>query len=343
MVNYYNKNKIKINKVAVVLTILLFILIFKNLFILLMPFIFGYTIANSLRGLLFVLEKKIKINRSISATICILIFLVIFAGIIYVGYYFLKPPIIKWSKNAPTIIENFKVIFETFKVMINNQSYIPEFIKNMLNISIESINLALMSMGKIIAKSVVFSAPKIFIIFVISIISGFLFLNDKKNIDRAFEKHTPFFIKDAYKTLKKSINFALLGYIKAQSILMVITFFISVIGLYFIGFEYFILISMIIGFIDALPMFGSGFILYPWTIYMFFIGYTKDSVYLIILYLTIFITRQILEPKILGKQIGIHPLITLMSIYIGFSILGVLGLILGPVTAIVIKAIVIEK
>ena len=99
------------------------------------------------------------------------------------------------------------------------------------------------------------------------------------------------------------------------------------------------LLSVLIAVIDSLPFFGSGFILWPGAIYFFTRGNTFLSVGYLALYGIIQITRQILQPKILGTQIGLHPLLTLFSMYFGFKCIGVFGLILGPIVAVVLKAL----
>ena len=114
---------------------------------------------------------------------------------------------------------------------------------------------------------------------------------------------------------------------------------ICFIGLSIINVRYALLIAVIIGIIDALPVFGSGFIIWPWCIYNLIIGNYGMTIGLIILYVVLLITRQFLEPKIIGKQIGIHPLVTLMSIYIGIKIFGVFGFIIGPCIIIIIKSL----
>ncbi len=95
--------------------------------------------------------------------------------------------------------------------------------------------------------------------------------------------------------------------------------------------------------IDAIPVFGSGFILWPAIALQLINQNFKLAIGYTILYLFLQLTRQLLQPKILGNQIGLHPLLTFFSMFFGFKTIGVFGLILGPIYAVVIAAYLKNK
>lgn len=129
------------------------------------------------------------------------------------------------------------------------------------------------------------------------------------------------------------------GYIKSQMILMVITFIILSIGLTVIDAPWPVLIALGIAILDILPVVGSGIIMIPWSIISFISGNTDLGVKLAILYVSLAIIRQIIEPKIVGDQIGIRPLYTFFSTILGSLILGPIGVIIGPLIVVVISSI----
>ena len=142
----------------------------------------------------------------------------------------------------------------------------------------------------------------------------------------------------------KGITQTLGGYLKAQVILVIISFVISLIGLYifhFIGWnvQYPLLMALLIGFVDALPIFGSGTIMIPWAGYLAFTGDITLAIAIIILWIIMSVVRQLIEPKIVSGQIGIHPIFTLIAMYTGFKFIGVLGMLLGPIILIILKNI----
>lgn len=101
-------------------------------------------------------------------------------------------------------------------------------------------------------------------------------------------------------------------------------------------------LSILLFILDLLPLIGVGGVLIPWGIYEFIFDSPYQGGGLLLLYLSILIIRNLTEPKILSSQIGFHPLIVLMSMYVGFKLLGVMGLILGPLTIMFSKNIFIE-
>ncbi|MBP2026140.1 AI-2E family transporter [Peptoniphilus stercorisuis] len=129
------------------------------------------------------------------------------------------------------------------------------------------------------------------------------------------------------------------GYIKAQIKLMIITFLILSIGLYFIGIDKFILKAFGIAIVDIFPVLGSGIVMIPWAISFFVRNSINTGVYIILLYISLVIIRQIIEPKILGDSIGLRPIYTLAATILGSLFLGPFGVILGPIVAIILNSI----
>lgn len=112
---------------------------------------------------------------------------------------------------------------------------------------------------------------------------------------------------------------------------MCMTFMICLVGLFIIDVPYLLLLSVVIACIDALPVFGSGTILIPWSVYNMLIGNYVLAIGLLCIYGVIFIARQIMEPRILSTQIGVYALVTAMAVYIGYKVGGIFGMIGGPI------------
>ena len=129
------------------------------------------------------------------------------------------------------------------------------------------------------------------------------------------------------------------GYIKAQIKLMIITFLILSIGLYFIGIDKFILKAFGIAIVDIFPVLGSGIVMIPWAISFFVRNSINTGVYIILLYISLVIIRQIIEPKILGDSIGLRPIYTLAATILGSLFLGPFDVILRPIVAIILNSI----
>lgn len=133
-------------------------------------------------------------------------------------------------------------------------------------------------------------------------------------------------------------------YLKAESILILVSFVISLIGLYIfkivgLNIGYPLIAALGIGFVDALPIFGSGTVMIPWAIILAFNGDYTLSICILVLWIIMSCVRQFIEPKIVSKQIGIHPIFTLIAMYTGFKFIGVIGMLIGPILLIVLKDI----
>lgn len=103
--------------------------------------------------------------------------------------------------------------------------------------------------------------------------------------------------------------------------------------------EYPLLAAIAIGFVDALPILGSGTVIVPWAAIAAIDGDIKFGIALLILLAVISVARQLMEPKVVSKQIGIHPIFTLIAMYTGFKAIGIMGLLVGPIVLIILKNI----
>ena len=97
--------------------------------------------------------------------------------------------------------------------------------------------------------------------------------------------------------------------------------------------------AIFIGFVDALPILGSGTVMVPWAIISGLNGDLNLGIAIIVLLIIMSIVRQFLEPKLVSKNIGVHPIFTLIAMYTGYKFIGVIGMLLGPILLIIIKNI----
>lgn len=163
--------------------------------------------------------------------------------------------------------------------------------------------------------------------------------SDRDTLLGYFRKKLPDRWIKKMRSIKNDMLSTLLGYLKTTMILMSITFFELFVGLSIIRVGYTLLLAVIIAVIDALPIVGTGSILVPWSLFCYISGNYRLGTSILILYLITLIVRQLIEPKILSRQIGVHPLLALASMYIGLKLAGFAGLILGPPIFILIKSI----
>lgn len=345
MQSFYIQNKNIINKTLVLsIYTLSFFVFFRYLFTFIAPIGFGFIISLIIRPLVNLFNKKCKLNDGI-ATFLSLIILILTLGLITgtainrliregAGFYY----------NLPVIIYYTEFVFGELEILLNDlYQIVPDGMQQLLSDIIDTIIFSVATMVgdsfSNIGNTFIASAPRVMLGTIIGFISSYFFSRDRILIKKTISGLLSTTQKIKLKGIRAKIIGALGGYFKAQAIIMSLVATIGTIGHLILGTPYALFISVVIAIIDAVPVFGSGLFYWPWIIASLITGEYLRVAGLAVVYIATLFTRQILEPKILGKEIGIHPILTLASIYIGLRLFGVFGIILGPFFAVVFKAV----
>lgn len=164
-----------------------------------------------------------------------------------------------------------------------------------------------------------------------TLLSSFFILIDYDMIAAFISRQIPSIWTHSVHDSQKFLLSTCKNVIKAYFLLMLITFAEVTIGLWMLKIEYFALLGLVVALLDALPILGSGSILVPWGLYLLAGGRYPLGAGILILYGVVTVARAILEPRILGSKIGLHPLATLLAMYAGMRLAGFWGLITAPV------------
>lgn len=311
-----------------------------------LPFVVGFGIAFILKPLINLLTKKLKIKRKIVAGLTVLVFyatvgalftlLLVKFGLVMKDL-FTKLPSIYVNTIEPLIYE---LSTKAEDILVNLDPALLEAINQTIKSIADSLGsiISSVSSGAVsFITSTVSVVPSFFIIIIFSIISSFFFAMD-------YEKITSFVIRqfspkgrEIVLDIKEYIVGTLFKIVKAYSILICITFIELSIGLSILRVESAISIALLIACVDILPVLGTGGIVIPWIFIELFKGNTALAIGLTVIYVIITIIRNILEPKIVGEQIGLHPLIMLICMFVGVKFFGVLGLFVLPIIMIILK------
>ncbi len=126
-------------------------------------------------------------------------------------------------------------------------------------------------------------------------------------------------------------------YIKAYALLMFITFVELAVGLSILGVPGALAIAALTAMVDILPVLGTGGIIIPWGVFHLVKGNLRLGLGLLVLYVVVTVIRQVLEPKVVGQQIGLHPIVVLMCMYVGLRLFGVIGLFVLPFSILILR------
>ena len=143
-------------------------------------------------------------------------------------------------------------------------------------------------------------------------------------------------VREVYDTTANALR----AYLRAYGLLFALTLVQLLIGFWIIGVRYAFLVAFLISILDLLPALGAAAVLIPWSALAFASGNVRVGAGLLILAGVVTLTRQIAEPKIVGKSLGLHPLLALFAMYVGLELFGAVGLVLGPCAAIVVRTVV---
>ena len=337
-----------LKKILYVVLLLLGLYIALKLSIFYMPFLVAFIISLIIEPAIKFIMKKTKLSRRISS---IIIFLLV--SIIILGS--LTWILITLFSESSSLLQGLNNYFD--KAYIQFESFIGSFQFDKIHLSDEVLNVIQNSTGDLLKTAsnwlkntltglidIVTSLPSIAICIGITVVALYFICVDKIYILDQIEHHLPqMWVKKIGKHLKDLIK-TLGGYLKAEATLILVSFILSLIGLYilkFIGFNisYPLLVALFIGFVDALPILGSGTVMIPWAIISAINGDIKLGIAIITLLIIMSVVRQLLEPKLVSKNIGVHPIFTLIAMYTGFKIIGIIGLLIGPILLIIFKNI----
>lgn len=239
--------------------------------------------------------------------------------------YSIEPALVKITDNLIEQFPDIKPYLEEFALNISDTLF--TYVKNASTTVISTITgLA----GKL---------PSLLIKLIFTIVSSFFFTIDYYKISDFVLRQFKGERREMVLKLKDNGVGTIAKFIKAYSAIISITFLELSIGFWILGIPNPFLFGAMIAFIDILPILGTGAVLLPWSVIALVLGNTKIGIGMFILYIIITAVRQTIEPKIVGQQIGLHPIITLILMYVGAQLMGVLGLLLLPVIATIIKTL----
>lgn len=174
------------------------------------------------------------------------------------------------------------------------------------------------------------------------IIATFFISRDRQEFGRFLLQLLPPQVRGQVRQVKNDVWAAAMGYAKAQLLLISGTGLLSILGLSMMGLDYAVTMGLVVGVADLLPVLGPGAVYLPWAAIALVTGRPAVALQLVLLYGLLVAIRQVLEPKLVGEHTGLHPLTTLFSMYVGFQFFGPLGVVMGPLLAILLKAMVVS-
>lgn len=305
------------------------------------PFLIAIVFAIVLEGGINYIVKKTKAPRKAVGTVMVVLVYVLIGVLVYLLASSLVREAIDLSSKLPVTFEKLKLEYnDLYNEGLDLLKGLPETVtQGIYNIGLEFIGKLTSIINGIINAIVnaVLFFPNLIIYIIVTFLATLFLVTDRRTIARHLQEVFP-------AKLVKKISaviiacFRTLGkYLKAQCIIICITFIELFIAFLILNQPYPLLLAVLIAIIDALPILGTGTVLLPWAVFSAITGNLGLGIGLLVTYVVITVVRQLVEPRIVSSNLGVHPFLTLIAMYIGFKIFGLFGLIVGPVVMIIYK------
>lgn len=334
--NLEEKKKFIINFTYFAVWIIIIYLLLKVAAIYLLPFLIGIIIAYVVQKPAVFISKKTKLKKqNCAAVLSVVIFIlviVIMALLIWFLYTRFGIFISNFSNHTGNIRNYIERTYEYFENFLKNidgdfQDTFKKFTSDTLNNFITKIGAFLSSSATTLIKNL----PSLLIGCAVTVVATCYISKDYGRL----LKFVKGFITDKFYNriieIKNIFTECFFKFAVGYFWLFVITFSELAIGFLILRIKHFIILALLVALLDLLPIIGTGTVLLPWAAVMFFQNDFKLGIGLVVLYLAITVIRNFAEPKIIGKQIGINPLFTLIFIFLGLRLGGIMGMLVLPV------------
>ena len=311
----------------------------------LLPFALGFAVAKAAEPVMDTLGQRMRMPRWLAAGLCVSAIYIL----LILGVWLLCRVLCREAEgfvhSLPSLASSLAGPLQRLEQrLLNLVSRFPDGIGKALEEGISDFFRSGAGLaGKLynwlfsFASALLMKTPDIALFILTAVLSSFMIASELPDLRVLWKKKVPKTWQLRTNSLVRRLKGTLGAWLRTQLKLMTVTFLVLTAGLMILQVDYPLLFGLLIAVIDALPVLGSGTILIPWGLIQFLRGNTFLGAGLLCLYGAAALTRTALEPRMLGKQIGLDPLVTLLALYSGYHFLGILGMILFPMGAILVK------
>lgn len=306
-----------------------------------LPFVIALLLAFLLEPLVVRLMRSIRIRRTYASILSLILAL---AGLSLFIFIIVARLYTELSELAVTL-PNYGYLVDLVTKQVDT---VDKFIKvnpqiqATLFTATESLARTLQEWaksGSVLLLGLLSALPGVFIVLVVSLVATLLMSSTYPDVKQFISRALPNRWNVSAQAISDDLGAAIVGYLRAQAILVSVTAFSTIGGLLLMGNRYAVTIGVMAGLLDIVPIVGTGILFVPWIVGLFIMGSFGEGLKLLVMWIITVTVRQFLEPKVLSKGIGIHPLPTLVSMYVGLQLLGGVGIIVGPALVICYEAL----
>ena len=323
--------------VGILSAVILFFCFIEYIFPILLPFLIAWMVASLTSSPASRLAARIKAPERIVRLVMSVVFTLIFAAVAVFAVW--RTVSALWSFLAE-ISEKNSFYDLLGMIMSRDIPFLGGMLPDELAMRISEALGSLLSNGLSYVAGFITSlaaaVPKIFLFLLVTLISLVYFSLDYDKISAFFTSHLPKKLSDFLSKLRLGIVTLFRKYVLSYSLILCITYITLLIGFLILRVDDPMSLAFFIALLDILPVIGVGTVLVPWSIYELAVGNSSLGVGLILLFIANAVIRQLSEPKIVGKSLNLHPLVTLIMLYVGYALFGIWGMVLLPILTVLI-------
>lgn len=325
-------------------------LLSKYLLPILLPFLLASLLALSAEPLVSILNKRVHLPRAAASGIGVLISLLLTVLLVLTLCALLLRQLGSLSGILPDLGQTAQEGMESLEGFLVNlaqktpQAVSPILTRGVENFFSDSTQLLNQVTGKALslASGVLTRIPDSALGFGTWILASFMISAKLPAIRLWVTEKLPDSWQQQYLPAVKRLKHNLSGWLTAQLKLTAITFSILCVGFLILRIHHAPLWAILISLVDALPILGTGTVLIPWSLVCFLQGDHAQSLGILGIYAAAAVLRSVLEPKLIGKQLGLDPLVTLLSMYAGYRLWGILGMLISPLLAVTVTQLAVQ-
>lgn len=336
--------RLAIRFVLVLLAILILKLFGRPLLSLFAPFLLALITAAILNPLVKRLQKALGWGRGPLSLLLLLLLFGLVGGAMVLLAYAAVSELISLAQNWSGLLDSLQTTMDQVEALFSNLwSLIPQQITEFINDTFtsffdwfkEAATQWLTGFGSTVGEKAM-GLPSFVIALVIYIMAAYLLTADYPYLRSRAAQHMDDGLLHFLGQVRTVALGAFGGYLKAELFLSVGVFFILLAGFTLIRQPYGLLLALALAVLDFIPIVGAGTVMVPWAFIALFVGDFAAAAELMIIWGIIALFRRVMEPKFVGDQTGLSPILSLVSIYVGMKLGGVVGMILGPILLLVV-------
>lgn len=311
-----------------------------------MPFVIGWLIASVASPVVVWLEKRVNLIKKWGSALIIIGVLGLVGLLAYLSVSTLAREVVSLTQDIPDIYQELESGMDMIGENLNGFfRMLPAGIQDGWHTIMNNLDKTAGDIIGRLSEPTVSAAgrfakgiPSVLIATIVTFISAYFFIAEREEVLRWSKQIAPDALVRRMTMVVDNFKYAVGGYFKAQFKIMVVVYVLLAAGFLILRIHFAFLLALLIAFLDFLPFFGTGTALIPWAVYKFLMGDYKMVVGLLVLYGVTQLVRQLIQPKLVGDSMGLNPLVTLVLLYAGYKLGGVLAMILAvPVGLIAIN------